>query len=224
MDLSTCAIGLGAISAAYGISRPNSRRTTMLLVAASVALIAFTSISGAASQELCQKYLQDLPKSKELIKLVREAGYLKCENFLPWKESIGFPHQEGYQPGFSTIGVANDIRPEDMSQSVMWTVSPQNGFVVAIRHICNDGPIGAIAFVQRMRDKAQIAAEGFFQSDQIHCRFPVPMYENHPGKAFEYLKEVLKKGFVLIEDKYNLSDGSSGMREIVTGIGNFSIV
>ena len=66
----------------------------------------------------------------------------------------------------------------------MWTISPKNGFVVVVRHICNNASKGAIAFVQSVTDKTNVVTEGYFQSDRIQCRFPV--------QALGYLKEVLE--------------------------------
>ncbi|MDN3506168.1 MAG: hypothetical protein P0S96_02960 [Simkaniaceae bacterium] len=204
------ALCVTTVAISDGLSKitPSLRRAAMLLVAAGVVFVAFTYIGSASAQAIgpltqCQQYLQDLPGPKDLIGLVNKTGYLKCENFLPWKEE------------FSGIGTANEIRPEDMGKSVMWAVSPKNGFVVAVRHICNDARVGAIAFVQSVLDKTNVVAEGHFQSDRFQCRF-LP-------QALGYLKGVLEKAFVLIKDTYYVSYDSWTSQEFVGGVGNFSL-
>jgi len=177
----------------------------MLLVAASVALIASTCITGAASQESydqiatsCTSGLErafDLSKGDtgvaNLVRSARDGGYIKCSSYLPWSESF-FYGGTGYIDG---------IHPQDMEKSVMWGMDPHKRIFVAVKSICDGAREGVVAFFQRYNDQGVVVSGGHFQSMNGMCNLAAGT-----ERGVEYLQTLLTKGTVTIQNSIGSSN------------------
>lgn len=92
----------------------------------------------------------------KLFNIVEKTKGLSCDNYLPWKDSF---HAGG-------TGYIDGVRPDDLSQSVMWGIDPWQRPFVAIRHTCDKVTNGAVAFFQRYTGSGPVVGGGHHMAYQ----------------------------------------------------------
>ena len=95
--------------------------------------------------------------TSRVFSLVNETDGISCENFLPW--------QDRFYAGVS--GYIDGISASVMNKAVQWGIDPAMRPFVAIKSLCNDAHVGAVAIFQRYTGPGNLmVAGGHFQGPQ----------------------------------------------------------
>ena len=117
----------------------------------------------------------------KLFNIVEKTKGLSCDNYLPWKDS--FHGGTGYIDG---------VRPDDLSQSVMWGIDPWQRPFVAIRHTCDKVKNEAVVFFQRYTGSGSgpVVSSGYYIS--YECMSTLGTWGK--DRDITWLTDLLEKG------------------------------